>query len=279
MVGTTATIHGVVTSVAEDGTRRGRLGGASITVHRDELFFNTTSSSARGDKGDFRITDLPPGSYVVEFTDSVHRPTSELVTVVAGEVRNLGNVPMEFRGPPDFPNTGSLVVSVLNSQDEELPGATVTLFANDDDDRSDPLHQIVGAPTQSSFRFPVEIGTLDVGTYQVLVHLDERYNDVVRRVSIGLGESQLTVRLFRKGQVSGQVVSSQTGNPPLDRVHAADRSHSTAPVIRPAIRSGSRSVSALRIPKPGRSAGRRLPTRSCRATTGCVSSHRRPGSG
>ena len=66
MVKTTGAITGIVES-----SNGGPLPGANIRVSRDELFFETNSAVAP-DPGSFTITDLPPGTYLVEFSRFDH---------------------------------------------------------------------------------------------------------------------------------------------------------------------------------------------------------------
>ena len=119
---TTGAITGIVAS--STGVD---LPGANIRVSRDELAFDT-KSAVEPDPGSFTITDLPPGTYLVEFSRYDHAPYSQTVTIAAGQVVDLGRVVLEFRGRPDIPQNGSLEVRVVNSLGDPLNGATVRVF-------------------------------------------------------------------------------------------------------------------------------------------------------
>jgi hypothetical protein len=199
LIASTGTITGLVMS-----SNGGPLPGTNIRVTRDELSFDTTSAAAP-DPGSFTIADLPPGSYLVEFSRFDHSSQSQIVNVAAGQVVDLGQIVLTFRERPDIPQTGSLVVRVVNSAGDDLTGATVRLI----DVGTGELvrEQADTADAQATFEFL----DLDIGTYLVEVSKRPTYGDAERRVSIGLGRQELVVPLFLLGQASGRIVDSQTG--------------------------------------------------------------------
>ncbi len=198
VVRTTASLTGLVVSDV-----RGRLPGAAITITRDKLSFRTASAVAP-DTGSFAVGDLPAGSYLVSFSRFDHRAASQLVTLSAGEVKDLGEILLTFEDRPSIAETGRLVVRVLDSVGTELTGATVTVTDVGDGtvagQASDP------DLNQSTFAFD----DVPIGTYEVRVSR-ELYRTATTRVSIGLGEEVVEFRLLKLGQVSGRLVDSLTG--------------------------------------------------------------------
>ncbi len=204
LVRTTATIRGVMTSVARDGAGRGRLAGAAITVSRDELSFDTESASPPDENvGSFVITDLPPGTYLVGFSRFDHRPVSRLVTVAAGEVKNLGKIPLRFAPRRGVDQLGSLEVRVVDEGGDPLLGSTVAV-------RDVATGEVVasmsdeGVDRQSTFVFD----PLDVGTYEV-TGTKPQFKPRTARVSIGPKRREsIQLILFEQGQATGRIVDS-----------------------------------------------------------------------
>ena len=196
---TTASITGVVVSDID-----GPLPGAAVTVTRDQLTFRA-SSAAAPEPGSFRIDDLPPGTYLLDVSRFDHSSTSLLVTLQAGEVRDLGQILLSFTGRPAIPATGSIVAEVVDSLTQPLLGATVSVVDPATGTVIATLADTAGA--QSTFTFPA----LPVGTYDVVAEKAPVYRAATRRVSVGLGQARTVLTLFKNGQVSGSVVDAITG--------------------------------------------------------------------
>ena len=81
---------GAITGLVES-SHGGGAPGANVRVARDELRFETQTAAAP-DPGSFNIRDLPPGTYLVEFTRYDHEPTSQTVTIEPGQVVDLGTI-------------------------------------------------------------------------------------------------------------------------------------------------------------------------------------------
>jgi hypothetical protein len=200
LVPTTARITGrVLSSKDNDG-----IVGAGISVSVDDIGFRTATGSTPL-PGNFDIDDLPPGTYLVRISRFDHLPYSQQVTVVAGQELDLGEIVMTYTERPPIPSTGSLVVRIFNSADDELGGATVTLdrvVVGDEPPFSDPRPL---GPAESSVTF----SNLSIGTYVVTV---ERpiYQTISRRISIGTTRRTEDFTLLKLGQASGKVVDTAT---------------------------------------------------------------------
>ena len=196
LVKTTATITGLVRS-----DTRGTLAGATIAVSRDNLEFAVLSAAAP-QAGAFTIDDLPPGTYLVEFSRYDHAAQSQLITLAAGQLLDLGTITLTFTDVPVPPATGSINVSIVDSQANPLTSATVRIL---DISTRDVVAEIVGDASQSSFIFQ----SVPVGTY--IIQAERRlYNTAEQRISVGLGPAAATIPMFLLGQVSGRVIDSLT---------------------------------------------------------------------
>ncbi|MET0326373.1 MAG: carboxypeptidase-like regulatory domain-containing protein, partial [Ilumatobacteraceae bacterium] len=185
------------------------LPGTNIRVSRDEIAFDT-KSAVEPDPGSFTITDLPPGTYLVEFSRYDHAPYSQSVEIGAGQVVDLGRIVLEFRGRPTIPQNGSLEVRVINSLGDPLNGATVRVFDVSSGalvaEQSDAATPAAPDGTRSTFLF----APLDIGTYRIEVSKDDTYRVSTRRTSVGLQPKQEIIPLYRLGQASGRVIDSFT---------------------------------------------------------------------
>ncbi|MEO6122127.1 MAG: carboxypeptidase-like regulatory domain-containing protein [Ilumatobacteraceae bacterium] len=195
LIRTTGSITGLVVS-----NTAGNLPGVGITVRHDDLSFNSTTAVAPS-AGTFRIDELPPGDYLVTFSRYDHAEVSQLVTITAGEVKNLGDIMMEFRARPPLVETGRLVVSVFDSATVALGGATVQLLKISDGTVTRTATDTAG--TESSFAFD----NVAIGTYTVRV-TRANYRTATKRVTMGLSEKAETFNLLQLGQVTGRIVDA-----------------------------------------------------------------------
>ncbi len=201
---------GVITGLVES-SNGGGLPGANVRVSRDELAFDTATASS-GDPGSFTVRDLPPGTYRVEFSRYDHAPQSQVVTVEAGQIVDLGRIVLEFRPRPPIVQNGSLEVRVVDSEARPLNGARVRVRR-----LSDGVfvgEQFDSAPEdQSSFVFQ----PMDIGTYEIeitkpnpIVGQPTLYRTSTRRTTVGLGATVETIPMFKLGQASGRLIDSFT---------------------------------------------------------------------
>ena len=199
LVRTTASITGVVTSISAVGATDGLpLPNASIEIDVDSLRARATTAVAP-DAGSFTLVDLPPGTYTVAFGRYDHLPDSRLVTLTAGQVLDLGKVPLVYQPRAQLNPTGSLSVTVQRATPIPLGGATLVL--TDVAKRLPQLTQVLG-PLVTSFKFE----SLPVGVYDLQITRPDYRPQVVQRVAIGLVDVPLTVNLLRFGQAFGQVI-------------------------------------------------------------------------
>jgi hypothetical protein len=197
LVKTTGTITGVVVSDA-----KGALPAASVTITKDALTFRTLTAVAP-DAGSFTVSDLPPGTYLVEFSRFDHRTASQLVDVAAGETKDLGTIMLVFEERPTIDQTGRIVVSITDSTNVPLTGATVSVIDVANGTVVATLTDTAG--TQATLAFD----HVPIGTYTVRVSRPI-YRTATQRVSVGLGEVRLNFQLLKLGQVSGRIVDSLT---------------------------------------------------------------------
>ena len=197
MVKRTGTIVGLVES-----SNGGGLPGVNVRVSRDELAFDTQTAVAP-DAGAFTIPDLPPGTYLVEFSRYDHAEHSVTVTVAAGQVVDLGRIVLQFRPRPDIEQNATLQVDIVDSKNEPLPGATVRVTRASDNRL---VGEQVGTAEQTRFLFR----QMAIGTYRIEVTKDATYRPSIRTVSIGTGNLPITIPLYRMGQVSGRLIDSFT---------------------------------------------------------------------
>jgi Carboxypeptidase regulatory-like domain len=195
---------GAITGLVESSSTGAGLPGANVHVTKDKLSFDT-QTAAQGDPGAFDLRDVPPGTYLIEFSAADHEKQSAQVTVVAGRVTDLGTITLLFQPTPPTVQSGSLEVRVVDSTGAPLVDAkspTVVRLARLADNSTVATQS--GA-SQSSFTFE----KLAIGTYTIVV-TKENYRQSTARVSIGTGPAVQPVVLFKLGQVSGRLVDSAT---------------------------------------------------------------------
>lgn len=198
MVKSTGTIVGLVQS----GNGAG-LPGVNVRVSRDDLAFDAQTAVAP-DAGAFTIRDLPPGTYLVEFSRYDHAPYSQTVTVAAGQVVDLGRITLVEQTRPPIVQDAALQIDIVDSQAEPLGGATVRVFRQADNRL---VGEQVGEETTTSFVFE----PMDIGTYRIEVTKGLTYRMSTRTVSVGLNDVREVIPLYLMGQVSGRLVDSFTG--------------------------------------------------------------------
>lgn len=98
----TAQIVGTVTQSPAGGGTASPAGNVQITASDGQAQFAVTSASTPpGSVGTFVMQGLPPGTYTVTFSRNGTRPTSMIVTLVAGQVQRIDPVlvsPAAVRG-------------------------------------------------------------------------------------------------------------------------------------------------------------------------------------
>lgn len=204
LVPTTASISGRVFS-----SNGNPIVGAGITVSVDEISFQSTTARDPV-PGTFDIDDLPPGTYLVRIARFDHLPFTQQVTVAAGQTVDLGDIVLEFSARPPIAALGSISVRVEDSEGGPLTNATVEIYPIDAEVGVDePLRT---ATDTSGDQFTFVFDNIPVGTYRVMA-TRSIYRPTSDRVSVGLGRSQVSLRMLRLGQASGQLVDAFTGAP------------------------------------------------------------------
>lgn len=202
MVRTTASITGFVTTVATAGDTGGvPLPNASVEIDVEALQARASTAGAP-DAGSFTLVDLPPGTYTISFGHYEHLPDSRLVTLTAGQVLDLGEVPLVFQEREQLNPNGSVSVSVrAASTNAALPGATITLT-----DVARRLAPITPPPLGAATS--VVIPSVPVGVYEVVVTVPNYRPYVVPRLPVGVSDIPVPVvaNMLQYGQAFGQVV-------------------------------------------------------------------------
>ncbi|MEQ1702161.1 MAG: carboxypeptidase-like regulatory domain-containing protein, partial [Ilumatobacteraceae bacterium] len=198
LVRTTARVIGVITSYTVGSNSPPLpLPNAAIEIAVDGLQVRTTTAVGP-DTGSFSLSDLPPGTYTVTFGRYDHLQDSKLITLAAGQVLDLGEVPLQFSPRPQLDPTGSISVSVTDV-DGPLGGATITI--TDVAGRLAALSRTLAA-NETSFKFE----QVPIGTYRVVVTRDSYRPLTVPRVTVGLGDRVVPANLLKFGQAYGQVI-------------------------------------------------------------------------
>ncbi len=109
-----STIKGTI----QDMNNKATLAGALVEL-KDTDFYAQTNST-----GVFEITDIPAGTYTVVFTAEGYASIEKSVTLKAGEVKNLGIVPIRNIGE-DNPDAEDIIPTIMLS-DEDLDGASAS---------------------------------------------------------------------------------------------------------------------------------------------------------
>lgn len=104
----------------------------------------TTASTPSGDVGQYRVENLPPGTYTVTFARSGTRTTSEIVVLSAAQVRTLNPVLV----------APARITGQVTQGGEPLDGRTIWLYqAAEYGTGADPVAQVV---TDASGRYEID---------------------------------------------------------------------------------------------------------------------------
>lgn len=200
LVRTTATVIGLVTSVAAAGDTNGLpLPNAAVEIKVDALTVRA-STAVSPDAGSFRLDELPPGTYTITFGRYDHLPDSRLITVTAGQELDLGKIALVYRQRQQLNPTGSVsVVIKRSSNNTALPGATITLT-----DVARRLPPITPAPLGAATS--LVIPAIPVGVYELVVNVPNYRPFIEPRVAVGFTDVPVIAAMVQYGQAFGQVV-------------------------------------------------------------------------
>ena len=190
-----------------------RWPNAQITVRRDDLSFETNSATGapRRVSSRSRTSRRAPTSSSSPAFD--HRPASKLVTVAAGEAKDLGQIPLKFRPGGAIPAEASIKVSVVDGKFRELDGATVTV-------RNVSTSKSVRRPRTLTDESETTFTNMAAGTYDVTGTADG-YDPDTKTVSVGpSGTQPVQLVLVEQGQAMGRVVDALS--PPKNRTTLSD---------------------------------------------------------
>ncbi len=200
MTSTTLVLSGQVLS-----SNGGPIESAGLTISTGDLRFRATTSQS----GVFSVDRLPPGNYTVTVEHYQHEPSTVFVALTAGQQPAPLTVTLVATdGPPDV-GTGSLAVSVINSDPTITPrgitGATVTVSRNGSSDAP----RVITDPKSPNVVFD----NLPIGTYTIRVTAPGFNASPPDTKSVGFTLQQTTIALQKLGTANGTVIDSLTKAP------------------------------------------------------------------
>ena len=204
LVTTTGSIIGQVFVKQATGTADAvPLVNAGVSVSANGLRVNKPTAAAP-DAGAFTIGDLPPGSYLVTISRYDTTTFSQLVTLVAGQVLDLGQIVVTHQDPPSVPSTGSLIVRSLDTLGQPINGSTVVL--SDVGGRRPAVTVTMGATENTAI-----FNNIPVGTYNFTVAKNSYRPNTIGPVSVGLSQISKDVTLLKYGTARGTVINRVGG--------------------------------------------------------------------
>jgi len=204
LVSTTGSITGQVFVKLPTGTADALpLVNAGVSVSANGLQVNKPTAAAP-DAGAFTVGDLPPGSYLVTVSRYDTTTYSQLVTLVAGQVLDLGQIVLTHQDPPAAASTGSLIVRSLDTLGQPINGATVIL--SDVGGRRPAITITMGASENSAI-----FNNIPIGTYNFTVARNTYRPNTIGPVSIGLTQISKDVTLLKFGTARGTVINRVGG--------------------------------------------------------------------
>ncbi len=204
LVSTTGSITGQVFVKLATGTADAvPLVNAGVSVSANGLQVNKPTAAAP-DAGAFTIGDLPPGSYLVTISRYDTTTYSQLVTLVAGQVLDLGQIVLTHQDPPAAASTGSLIVRSFDTLGQPINGSTVIL--SDVGGRRPAITITMGASENSAI-----FNNIPIGTYNFTVARNTYRPNTIGPVSIGLTQISKDVTLLKFGTARGTVINRVGG--------------------------------------------------------------------
>jgi len=212
LVRTTASIAGVVASITAPGaTQMLPLPNASVEIAVDGLRVRTTTAVSP-DPGSFDLGSIPPGTYTLTFGRYDHVSDSRLVTLSAGQVLDLGAVPLVYQPREELSPTGSLSVSVIAANSSPVTGLTLaTIQVSDVSGRIAGRTKVLEG-NATSFTFT----DMPIGTYRVLVTKENYRPYELPRETVGRSNTDITAPLLKFGQAFGQVIDGMAPKQTFD---------------------------------------------------------------
>lgn len=140
----TGRITGVVTQTATGSTASSPAANVQVTAASGSSTLSVTSASTPQDRGAFVLENVPPGTYTVTFSRKGTRPTSSIVTVVAGQTVELN---------PQLVSPAS-ISGTVRAAGQPVAGLELRLFVAEEFGTAAPARAVVTSGADGTYLFP-----------------------------------------------------------------------------------------------------------------------------
>lgn len=140
----TGRITGVVTQTAVGSSTSSPAPNVQVTAASGTSTLSVTSASTPQDLGAFVLENVPPGTYTVTFSRKGTRPTSSIVTVVAGQTVELN---------PQLVSPAS-ISGTVRAAGQPVAGLELRLFVAEEFGTAAPARAVVTSGADGTYQFP-----------------------------------------------------------------------------------------------------------------------------
>lgn len=203
----TGSVIGVVLSHNPNGAGADdAIAGVGVQVRLENVTAKTTTVK-EPDLGSFRIDELPPGTYTIEFSRYDHVPESRLITITAGKVLDLGNIVLTYAPITKYTNDATIRVEFWGSSGAQLDQVTVTLTPVDSTLVSPSERRPTPDPQVAQVgEFSVEFLNVPIGAYELRAVKTGYRPFIIKRYVVATEDDNVRADMLQYGQAYGQVV-------------------------------------------------------------------------
>lgn len=140
----TGRVTGVVTQTAVGSSTSTPAPNVQVTAASGTSTLSVTSASTPQDLGAFVLENVPPGTYTVTFSRKGTRPTSSIVTVVAGQTVELN---------PQLVSPAS-ISGTVRAAGQPVAGLELRLFVAEEFGTAAPARAVVTSGADGTYLFP-----------------------------------------------------------------------------------------------------------------------------